>query len=587
MTPSRFDADTIRTAATGRWRGILASLNIDVPTSPKRHGPCPACHGTDRFRFDDEDGRGTWFCNQCEPKAGDGFALVQNVKRCGFPDALQLVAGVLGIQPTKGETRKIEAEYDYTDDEGRLLYQVVRFCPKDFRQRQPDGHGGWIWNLKDLEPVLYRLPDVVAASSLLLVEGEKDVETAYRLGLPDGWAATCNPMGAGKWRTSYSDALASKHVVILPDVDEPGEEHGAQVAASLVGKAASVDRLTLPGGVKDLSLWAVDHTQADWHDLLSQAAPWSDGGIQQSACPVDLSAALVSYTDLLSLQLSERPRYLPWLPEGGNVMVYGPRGVGKTFFQLALAVALTTGRNLWGWQCSGPVGVLYVDGEMHLDELRQRTTALMDLPPEASLEFLTSQLVYERCGKKDLVLSSEAMRQEVVNILNARPDIRVMILDNISCLFSGINEDSKQDWEPINAWLIRLRHRGLATVLVHHAGKGGQQRGTSGREDSLDTVIHLSKPMGVDAREGCHFELSFTKCRSVTGEPVAPLDVRLETVNERLQWKWQALEVSKLDEARKLVAEGVSGNKELAEELGVSPGYASKLLKRLRAEVAA
>src|SRR5262249_47878105 len=148
----------------------------------------------------------------------------------------------------------------------------------------------------------------------------------------------------------------------------------------------------------------------------------------------------------------------------------------------------------------------------------------------APLEFLTSQLVYQRC-KKDLVLTSEAMRQQVASILDAHPDIRVMILDNISCLFSGINEDSKQDWEPINAWLIRLRHRGLTTVLGHHAGKGGQQRGTSGREDSLDTVIHLNKPTGADARDGCHFELSFTKCRSVTGESVAPLDVRLETVN--------------------------------------------------------
>lgn len=200
---------------------------------------------------------------------------------------------------------------------------------------------------------------------------------------------------------------------------------------------------------------------------------------------LDLSQALVSYPDLLALKIPERPRHLPWLPEGGNVMVYGPRGVGKTFFQLALAVALTTGQDLWKWMCPTPVGVLYIDGEMQLDELRQRTTALMDRPPRASLEFLTSQLVYQRCGKRDLILTDHAMRQEVDTILEGRPNIRVMILDNISCLFSGINEDSKQDWEPINAWLIRLRHRGLATVLVHHAGKGGQQRGTSGREDSL------------------------------------------------------------------------------------------------------
>lgn len=303
-------------------------------------------------------------------------------------------------------------------------------------------------------------------------------------------------------------------------------------------------------------------------------------------CPVDLSQALVSYLDLLALEIPERPRYLPWLPEGGNTMVFGPRGIGKTFFQLALATALTTGKPLWKWECPAPVGVLYVDGEMQLDELRSRTTALMNSPPVASLEFLTSQLVYQRCGGKDLVLSSGVMRQEIVKILDARPDIRVLILDNISCLFSGINEDSKQDWEPINAWLIRLRHRGITTVLVHHAGKGGQQRGTSGREDSLDTVIQLARSTGGDARDGCHFHRSFTKCRSTTGEPVAPLDVRLETANERLQWVWQPLEISTLERARCLVAEGVQGPTELAEELGINKGYASRILKKLKAEAA-
>lgn len=298
----------------------------------------------------------------------------------------------------------------------------------------------------------------------------------------------------------------------------------------------------------------------------------------------DLSKALVSYPDLLALKIPERPHHLPWLPEGGNVMVYGPRGVGKTFYQLALAVALTTGKDLWKWECPAPVGVLYVDGEMQLDELRSRITALSEIPPTAPLEFLTSQLVYQRCGGKDLVLTSEAMRQEIVKILDARPDIRVLIFDNISCLFSGINEDSKQDWEPINAWLIRLRHRGLATVLVHHAGKGGQQRGTSGREDSLDTVIHLAKPTGADARDGCHFELSFTKCRSVTGDDVAPLDVRLQTVEGRLQWHWQPIEVSTREKVRKLFLEGVESPSDIAEEIGCTKGTASKILKKLRAE---
>ncbi len=305
---------------------------------------------------------------------------------------------------------------------------------------------------------------------------------------------------------------------------------------------------------------------------------------EEERSSLDLSKALVNYPELLTLNLPERPAYLPWLMEGGNVMVFGPRGVGKTFFQLSLTGALAGGVQLWSWPVKHPVGVLYVDGEMRIKELRDRLTALMDTPPKAPLHFLTSELVYQRCGGKDLILTSEAMRQEVVKILDAHPEIKVLILDNISCLFSGINEDSKQDWEPINAWLIRLRHRGLATVLVHHSGKGGQQRGTSGREDSLDTVIQLSKPAGADAREGCHFQLTFTKCRSVTGDDVAPLDVQLQTVNGSLQWIWQPVEVSTREKVLKLCLEGVESPTDIAEEIGSTKGNVSKIIKRLKAE---
>lgn len=305
---------------------------------------------------------------------------------------------------------------------------------------------------------------------------------------------------------------------------------------------------------------------------------------EHAQTPLDLSKALVSYSDLLTLNLPERPTYLPWLMEGGNAMIFGHRGIGKTFLNLGVTGALVSGNPFLGWQVKQPVGVLYVDGEMRIKELRDRFTALMNSPPIAPLHFLTSELVYQRCGGKDLILTSDLMRQEISRILDAHLEIKVLILDNISCLFSGINEDSKQDWEPVNAWLIRLRHRGIATVLVHHAGKGGQQRGTSGREDSLDTVIQLSKPTGADAREGCHFELTFTKSRSVTGDAVTALDVQLQTVNGALQWIWRPVEVSLREKVLKLYLDGVVSPTEIAEEAGCTKGTASKLIRSLRTE---
>jgi putative DNA primase/helicase len=295
---------------------------------------------------------------------------------------------------------------------------------------------------------------------------------------------------------------------------------------------------------------------------------------------IDLSPALVSFTAMLTLTLPERTRYLPWLPERGLAMVYGPRGVGKTQFTLGLATHLATGQAFLGWEVSQAVGVLYIDGEMPLDELRQRAVLLAEKTSPTSLFFLPGEMVYTRLGH-DLVLTAEIMRHAVGAILEAHPEIRVVILDNISCLFSGISEDRKEDWEPVAAWLIRLRHRGLSVVLVHHAGKMGQQRGTSGREDALDTVIALDWPPNYDPQEGCHFHLRFTKARSGKGEEVTALDVRLlDTEDTGLTWQVAPLEKSRLEQVQRLLADGVTRVTDLAEELGITKGYASKLKRQ-------
>lgn len=328
---------------------------------------------------------------------------------------------------------------------------------------------------------------------------------------------------------------------------------------------------------------AMSAATKDAASLEARAAEIEKIDRDRDAAPVDLSKAVVDFPALLSLTIPERKCHVPWLSEGGIVMAYGPRGVGKTFFTLGLATALTTGDAFLRWPVTAPVGVLYVDGEMSLHELRTRTTALTGHHPKAPLHFLSGERVYHTL-ERDLVLTGEPMRDAVMTLLTAQPDIRVVILDNVSCLFPGINEDKKQDWEPISAWLIRLRHRGLAVVLVHHAGKGGEQRGTSGREDALDAVIQLSRPADYDAREGCHFQLHFTKARSVKGEDVAPLDVKLREEGGILRWTHQTLEESNLDRVKGLLAESVTSVKAIAEELGITKGYASKLKRKAEAQ---
>lgn len=212
-------------------------------------------------------------------KTDDGAAPQ---RRDAKPDALRPGSGRLAIREPRGPSTKMsihrpppdrkEVEaYDYKDAAGNLLYQVVRFEPKSFRQRIPDGSGGWTWDPEDLPLVLYRLPYVVAANTVLVLEGEKDVETAYRLGLPAGWAATTCPFG-NRWMSVYGEMLRDKSIVLCPDNDAPGQVHLRRIGRDLVGKVTDM-RLIVLSDAKDLSLWADGKTKEQFAALLESARP--------------------------------------------------------------------------------------------------------------------------------------------------------------------------------------------------------------------------------------------------------------------------------------------------------------------------
>lgn len=155
-----------------------------------------------------------------------------------------------------------DAIYSYTDEQGNELYQAVRLPGKQFRQRHydpehPDAKDGWVKNLDGIRRVIYRLPEVIEAvregRGVWIVEGEKDVETLRAAGK----VATCNPMGAGKWRPEYSEFLTGANVTIIADRDEPGRAHANRVKAMLEGYALNVRILQAKEG-KD----ATDHLEA-------------------------------------------------------------------------------------------------------------------------------------------------------------------------------------------------------------------------------------------------------------------------------------------------------------------------------------
>jgi hypothetical protein len=146
--------------------------------------------------------------------------------------------------------RKIKTTYDYTDEAGHLLYQVVRTEPKGFFQRRPDGEGNWI-NRKSIRQVLFQLSEVTEASIVFVVEGEKDAGTLRS----HGFVATTSAGGSeAKWLPEFTDALAGREVIVIPDNDKPGRDRAARIARALVARATRLLILELEGA-KDVTEW--------------------------------------------------------------------------------------------------------------------------------------------------------------------------------------------------------------------------------------------------------------------------------------------------------------------------------------------
>jgi hypothetical protein len=186
--------------------------------------------------------KGTWF----DHEANEGGGVFDLIRRQGHeqPAAWLRSEGLLGAPQVVSQhvvsQPRIVAAYNYPDENGEVLFQVVRLEPKDFRQRRPDGRGGWIWNLQDTRRVLYRVPEleqaVAAGETIYVPEGEKDVDNLRALGV----AATTNPGGVKKWRQQYAEHLRGADVVVVSDSDDAGREHSELIAASLCGIAKRI-----------------------------------------------------------------------------------------------------------------------------------------------------------------------------------------------------------------------------------------------------------------------------------------------------------------------------------------------------------
>ena len=383
------------------------------------------------------------------------------------------------------ERLTLSTTYDYTDENDRLVFQVCRFIKsgggKTFRQRRPDGKGGWTYGLGDTEPLIYHLSEVRAAvesaRTVHIVEGEKDVEALRGL----GYVATTNPMGAGKWRDSYSDVLAGAEVIVFPDNDEPGVEHAEQVAASLHARKCSVKIVQLPNvPVKgDFSDWLESGGNLDdLEELIGRTRLWSP----VASDPAHRSRYRLDELWSNSAVMTPPPVVVPRLAWAGRLTLIAAREkAGKSTLTGFVSAEVSRGGNFLDEPCAAG-NVLVIGLEEFIGDAARR---LRHFDADPTRVHIVDRLHAEASDRP----------QEVRSHMEAVSPVLVLI-DSLSAYSSGLiqDENNATQMTAVVKPLADLAHEsGIAFLVLHHATKtSGRARGSTGIMANADVVCEFT-----------------------------------------------------------------------------------------------
>jgi len=289
-----------------------------------------------------------------------------------------------------------------------------------------------------------------------------------------------------------------------------------------------------------------------------------------------LKASVVTSSELRKLKLTPRRKLLgDWLCEGDYGIIFSPRGVGKTWLGLLIAKTVATGGTLGEWEAPNPSKVLYIDGEMPADLMRDRDKGL----GAGEVEFLNHAILFDRC-EKVLNITDDAL-QAAILAKCIRDNIKLLVLDNLSTLASGIKENDSFEWERLHNWLLQFRRHKIAVILIHHAGRNNEARGTSKREDAAFWVIALDdKKKHADDKRGARYITRFTKPSRNTQDEVPSYEWHVVTDSATGEVSVACKIAQTMDVFRQLIEDGVTECNQLAQELKVTPGTISKWAKK-------
>ena len=434
--------------------------------------------------------KGIWFDH--ESNEGGGITkLIARQRGATMESIATILEREYGVQRRSQEAltpkKYVEARFDYYGPDGDVVFQVERYHPKTFRQRRPDGKGGWLYNLQGVTQVPYNLVGLIQNpdAPVYVVEGEKAAEALIAL----GQVATTNAGGSANWKPDINQYFKGRRCVVLPDNDEAGQKHADVVVSQLYGVAAAIKRVDLPGLEEkgDVFDWlARGNTIDDLHRIIKDTPAISDE-------PPEAKPETRALQTLDMNQLINMPP-VDWLVDGmitahGFSVIYGAPGIGKSFLSIDLSLAIAYG-DQWHGRATKRGGVLYIAGE-GVGGMGKRVKAWMH---HNDKDEITDFHVVPQTVK---MLEAEGVEAVIETIDSFDVEFRLIVIDTLARTLAatGNDENSATDTGLLIEQCNEIQRRcGVAVLAVAHSGKdaGRGLRGSSAVLGGADTVIGMT-----------------------------------------------------------------------------------------------
>lgn len=544
------------------YKGHIPSLKGE----PQANGKCPF-HDDKRPSFSVNYGNGLWIC-RAGCGEGNAIGFYMRLKGLDFKTALRELAEIAGLR--KGAyavMEKIREVYDYKDENGSMLFQVVRYDPKTFRPRHKGHDGEWVYNLESVRRVPYNLPELVNASGAVLVEGEKDANNLKALGYAGNTAVTTSQGGAKAWKPEYAEYFLSKRVAIIPDNDRPGLEYAETVARCLHRKASVIKLIELPGlGERrekhglDVSDWIEmrrkegktdKDIRAELTSLIKDAPAWEpkteDSASRLHDTIYTRETGKPKISTLGDIFNYPNPEYLlePILYRNTSNLLTAYAGVGKSVLSMSIAHAVVTGLPLWGhFQVHKTGSVLIIDEENPGAFLKERLLK-MGFKEGMPIYFLHYQ------GVK---LDAPACFASLVETISELKPVLV-VFDALIRLHNAKENDNSEMAIVMGKVRELINLTGITALIIHHDRKGQGDRKERARGGG-DIVGAVDNQICLEPKDDDTLLLSPGKTRVA---PFKPIKLKMEGEGEALQFTYLGRDGGEAEEILREILEILEG----------------------------